>query len=120
MQTELRKRMGFDGVVVTDCGAIGFMTSTHKWTRKNGTAYTPVEVTAASLKAGTDLCCGSAYSDDLPLAYDAGLVNDTDVDRSVRRVLAGYMELGLFQDSKEASRDTRRQYHMRIVDSERL
>ena len=117
MQTELRTRMGFDGVVITDCGAIGFMTSTHKWTRKNGTAYTPVEVTAASLKAGTDLCCGSAYSDDLPLAYNAGLVNDTDLDRSVRRVLAGYMELGLFQDSEEASKDTRRQFDMSIVDS---
>ena len=65
LEEQLRQRLGFDGFVITDCGAIGFMTSNHHWSRANGTAYSAVEATAASVNAGTDLCCGSAFSNHL-------------------------------------------------------
>ena len=38
------------------------------------------------------------------------------VDRAVERVLTGYFELGLFQDTAEAAKDMRRQYSMDLVD----
>jgi hypothetical protein len=77
LQEQLRDRMGFEGIVITDwsvapiidgpllthiasirwpfvdSGAIGMMTGNHHWNHSNGTAYTPVEATAAAMAAGT-------------------------------------------------------------------
>ena len=114
---QLRGRMGFDGIVVTDCGAIEFMTSTHHWAHANGTPYTPVEATAAALRAGTDLNCGGAYGSQLPIAFQQGLVTSAQIDTAVGRALMGYLELGLFEDSVVASADPRRQIPMSVVDS---
>ena len=38
LQEQLRERMGFKGIVITDCGAIGMMTGNHHWNHSNGTA----------------------------------------------------------------------------------
>ena len=117
MATQLRGRMGFEGIVITDCGAIDFMTSTHKWKHaSNGSAYTAVEATAASLRAGTDLNCGSAYANSLPAAYEASLVTRAQLDTAVGRSMLGHLKLGLFQDTAAAAADGRRKYSMDIVD----
>ena len=117
MATQLRGRLGFNGIVITDCGAIDFMTSTHKWAHSNGTQYTAVEATAASLRAGTDLNCGSAYSKSLPAAYAANLVTRAQLDTAVGRAVMGHLKLGLFEDTVAAAADPRRKYSMDIVDS---
>jgi beta-glucosidase len=117
MQDQLRGRMGFDGVVVTDCGSIDFMTSTHHWAHNNGTPYTPVEATAAALRAGTDLNCGGSYGSHLPTAFQQGLVTSAQIDTAVGRALMGHLELGLFEDTATASTDPRRQIPMTQVDS---
>jgi len=87
----LRRDWGFDGFVVSDCGAIDDITSGHKFTRTN------VEAVAASIKAGTDLAC--TFIDeyhDIPEAVAAGLLSEEEVDIALKRVLEGRMRLGMF------------------------
>ena len=108
MHDELRGRMGFEGIVITDCGAIGFMTSTHKWNHSDGSPYTEVEATAAALRAGTDLNCGGAYGSHLPTAYAQKLVTLAQLDIALNRSLTGHYELGLYQDTAAAAADPRR------------
>ena len=118
LKEKLRGTLGFEeGIVITDCGAIGFMTSNHKWAHANGTLYSSLEATAATLRAGTDLNCGDAYAANLPAALEAGMVNHSEIDRAVGRVLTGHFELGLFSDAKTAATDSRRNFSMSIVDS---
>jgi len=80
MEEELRGKMGFQGIVISDCGAIGFMTSNHHWKFPNGTAYSPVQATAAALQAGTDLNCGGAYPANLAVALQEGLISMEEID----------------------------------------
>eukprot|EP00938_MAST-03A_sp_MAST-3A-sp1_P001587 g1587.t1 len=113
----LRDQMKFnDGIVVTDCGAIDFMISNHKWNHSDGRPYNRSEVASATLAAGTDLNCGTAYSM-LPQALKENLLNPSDIDLSVRRQLLGYMRLGLFQDTQTDRLDWRRNISMDVVDS---
>ncbi len=79
------------------------MTSTHHWAHQNGTLYSNVEATAASLRATTDLNCGSAYSNNLPEALERNLVNMDHIDLAVGRSIMGHLELGLFQDSVDSA-----------------
>jgi beta-glucosidase len=86
-----RRSWGFKGYIVSDCGAIDDITTGHKFTRTN------VEGAAAAVKAGTDLACVSKNEYlDLPEAVAAGLITEQQVDRSLKRVLAGRMRLGMF------------------------
>ncbi len=117
LQDELRESIGHDGIIITDCGAIGFMTTNHMWKHANGSLYTPTQATAAALMAGTDLNCGSEFSDHLPAALAAGLVSLSAVDTAVGRALKGHMELGMFQDSSAQAADFRRTFPMDVVDS---
>ena len=117
LQKQLRERMGFEGIVITDCGAIGMMTGNHHWNHSNGTAYTPVEATAAAMAAGTDLNCGSAYGADLREAWAAKMVTIEMLKQAAGRAVYGWLELGLFQDTAAAALDARRQVPMSAVDS---
>jgi beta-glucosidase len=85
----LRKQWGFQGFVVSDCGAIGDIYQSHKF------AGTAPEGVAAALKAGTDLDCGTEYKNLLP-AVHAGLVTESEIDTSVRRLLTIRFRLGMF------------------------
>ena len=85
----LRKQWGFQGYVVSDCGAIGDIYQGHKF------AGTAPEGVAAALKAGTDLDCGVEYRNLLP-AVRAGLVAESDIDRALRRLLTIRFRLGIF------------------------
>jgi beta-glucosidase len=85
----LRKQWGFQGYVVSDCGAIGDIYQSHKF------AGTAPEGVALALKAGTDLDCGTEYRNLLP-AVRAGLVAESDIDRALRRLLTIRFRLGIF------------------------
>ena len=115
---ELRGRMGFKGIVISDCGAVEFMISSHKWNHTNGQPYTLTEASAASLKAGTDLNCGSAYSSTLANALNASLIKESHLDTALSRNFQGWLDLGLFQDSAASAADPRRQIPMSVVDSQ--
>ncbi len=85
----LRKRWGFGGYVVSDCGAIGDIYLTHK------AAPNAEEGVSRALKAGTDLSCGTEYKSLLP-AVRSGLVAEADIDRALGRLLAARFRLGMF------------------------
>lgn len=89
-QQILRDEWGFDGLIVTDCGAIrDFLPQWHN------TARDPQQAAAQAVRAGTDVECGSVYKQ-LPDAVKRGDVTEADIDRSLRRLLVARFELGDF------------------------
>lgn len=85
----LRRQWGFTGYVVSDCGAVGDIYLSHK------TSPNAPEGVAKALKAGTDLNCGVEYENLLP-AVRTGLLAESDIDRSLRRLLMARFKLGMF------------------------
>lgn len=87
----LREAWGFNGFVVSDCDAIDNIYSTHKYAKDHP------EAAAMALKAGTDLDCGTTYTN-LSTALQRGLVTEADLDVSVTRLFKARVELGIFDD----------------------
>ncbi len=88
----LRDAWGFDGLVISDYGAIGELV-------RHGVAGDAVEAAAMALNAGVDVDMMSlAYREGLPRALDRGLVSTVAIDTAVARVLALKRRLGLFDD----------------------
>jgi len=85
----LRGAWGFDGVVVSDCGAIDDIAGGHK------VVATRMEAAARALAAGCDLECGGSYRQ-LADAVAAGLVGEQVIDRAAARVLTARFRLGVF------------------------
>jgi beta-glucosidase len=85
----LRKEWGFSGYVVSDCGAIGDIYRQHKFAPNAETGV------AKALQAGTDLSCGVEYQAILP-AVQQGLIQESEIDRSLRRLLLARFRLGMF------------------------
>ncbi len=84
----LRGRWGFQGHVVSDCGAIDDFDAGHKVTRDRA------ESTALALRSGTNLAC-TDYSA-LGQALQRGLVTEADVDAALAHLLRTRFKLGLF------------------------
>lgn len=91
LQKILYKEMGFDGYVVSDCGAINDFHMFHKITNN------AAESAALALKNGCALNCGSAYRAMLA-AIDSGLVNEDDVTKAVESLFYARFRLGMFDD----------------------
>jgi beta-xylosidase len=87
----LRDELGFDGVVVSDYFAIGFLQTQH------GVAGSPAQAAALALAAGMDVELPSVrcYGPELAGAVRDGLVPAELVDRAVARVLRQKCDLGL-------------------------
>lgn len=93
-QQILRDEWGFKGLITSDCGAIRDFLPTWHNVAKDGP-----EASAKAVLAGTDVECGSEYKN-LPAAVKRGDIKETDLDRSLRRLLIARFELGDF-DSDE-------------------
>jgi beta-glucosidase len=89
LQDILRRNWGFDGYVVSDCGAIDDIHKTHK------IVATPEEAAALGVTKGCDLECGSVYKS-LKAALDKGLIAERDIDVAVKRLMLARLRLGLF------------------------
>ncbi len=88
----VRNAWGFSGVIVSDYGGIDELI-------QHGIASDLAEAAAIALRAGIDIdLMGEAYARGLPEALKRGLVTETAIDNSVRRVLALKAALGLFDD----------------------
>ena len=91
LQQRLKRDWGFDGYVVSDCGAIRDI--------YNATAHhflaTAGEASAAAVKAGTDLTCGGEYTS-LSGAVQAGQIAETDIDAALVRLFTARFKLGMF------------------------
>ena len=89
-QQILRDEWGFDGLITSDCGAIrDFLPRWHN------TAKDAAEASAHAVLAGTDVECGSEYKN-LPEAVRRGDIKESDLDKSLRRLLIARFELGDF------------------------
>ncbi len=85
----LRGELGFQGYIVSDCGAIHDFYSGHRVVKS------AEEAAAMGVSSGTDLNCGTQYRL-LVKAVEQGLVNETDLDVSVKRLMMARMKLGMF------------------------
>jgi beta-glucosidase len=91
LQQILRDEWGFDGHVVSDCGAIRLFHESYKVTQ------TPEESVAMGLKGGCDLNCGAMYAL-APQALEQGLITEADMDLALHRALRTRFKLGMFDD----------------------
>ncbi|MGD0898643.1 MAG: glycoside hydrolase family 3 C-terminal domain-containing protein [Thermoguttaceae bacterium] len=98
LEDTLRREWGFEGYVVSDCGAIDDFHKHHK------VAATAAEAAAMAVRNGCDLTCDLACPcsyGDLLLALRQGLVSEAEIDRSVRRLFAARFRLGMFDPESE-------------------
>ena len=96
LEEHLRKDWGFQGYVVSDCGAVADVFGGHRF------SPTPEEGIAAVFNAGMDLICGdyrngmSTERTAILNAVHQGLLSEADLDRSLRRLFTARFRLGLF------------------------
>jgi len=87
----LRKQWGFEGYIVSDCGAIHNI-----WgDQEHHFVGTPEEAAAAAVKAGCNVCCGRDYNA-LVRAVQKGLISEKEIDEALAYTLATRFKLGLF------------------------
>ena len=89
LQQILRNEWGFQGYVVSDCGAINDIYQGHK------VVATAPEAAALGAKSGTDLECGGVYGN-LVTAVQQGLISEALIDTNVTRLFAARFKLGMF------------------------
>jgi beta-glucosidase len=109
----LRGEWGFEGYVVSDCGAIDDIFLSH------GLAKSTAEAAAMALKAGCDLECGCTYGipcdyNRLKTAADQGMVTEAEITQSVKRLFAARFRLGEFDPPEQVAFA---QIPMSVVDS---
>ena len=85
----LRGELGFEGYVVSDCGAIKDFHTNHHVT------LSAEESAAMALTNGCDLNCGQVYKM-LRSAYEAGLIEESVITRAAERLFAARFRLGMF------------------------
>ncbi len=94
LNQKLKKEWGFDGFVISDAGATGGANVLH-FTAKN---Y--AESTQQAIESGLDVIFQTSYNHS-PLFYEAfekGMISESAINESVRRVLRAKFKLGLFEN----------------------
>lgn len=107
LTTLLREEWGFDGFVVSDCGAVGDTYNSPMFnmatTGKNGHYYvkSSEEASAITLSAGTDMTCGTEHKMSLMNAVNQGLIEEGILDRALIRIFTSRFRLGLFESDDQ-------------------
>lgn len=94
----LRGEWGFDGIVVSDCGAIADFYND----RGHHTHPDAESASAAAVVSGTDLECGSSYKA-LIESVKKGLISEETVDTSVKRLMKARFALGEMDEPEKVS-----------------
>jgi len=89
LQDILRKDWGFNGYIVSDCGAINDFHAFHKVTKN------PEESAALALNSGTNINCGNVYNV-LNNALNQGLITKETLTKRLKENLLTRFKLGLF------------------------
>ena len=89
----LRDQWGFEGHIVSDCGAIEDIFRNHK------IVETAPEAAAIAIKSGTDVRCGWGQAG-LSDAVKQGLVTEAEIDNALRHLLNTRFKLGMFDPPK--------------------
>jgi beta-glucosidase len=91
----LREEWGFNGFIVSDCGAIGNLTD-----KKHYTASDFVEAAEQALAAGIATNCGNTYNNqDVINAAKEGRLNAENLDNVCRSMLRTMFRGGLFENN---------------------
>jgi beta-glucosidase len=90
LQKILRADWGFQGYVVSDCGAIDDIFMNHK------IVQTAPEAAAIAVRAGTDLECGRVYVPAVLDALNRGLLQEEEIDLALKRLFTARFRLGMF------------------------
>ncbi len=90
----LRRDWGFDGYVVSDCGAIDDIFKQHR------IVASAEEASSLAVRNGCDLECGSSYKA-LQRALDEGLIAESDIDVAVTRLMLARFRLGMFDPTEK-------------------
>ena len=90
----LREEWGFEGVIVSDCGAITDFYTSHKVSSDEKHAA------AKAVLAGTDVeCVWADYAfSQLPQAVEQGLISEGEINKHLERVLSERFSLGEMDD----------------------
>jgi len=94
LEKTLRGDWRFHGYVVSDCGAIGDIAKGHKY------APSVEKASVDAVRAGTDLSCGEEYAT-LVQAVHNGLIQESEIDTAVKRLMTARFQLGLFDPPQD-------------------
>ncbi|NJK95805.1 MAG: beta-glucosidase [Bacteroidales bacterium] len=98
----LRNDFGFKGYIVSDCGAISdfYTKNAHHMVQTSSQAW------GWSISAGTDLNCetpGSFLVPNLDSAIHVGMINEKDINTSVKRLFKARFLLGMFDPADQVA-----------------
>lgn len=97
----LRDEWGFDGFVVSDCGAINNLTD-----NKHYTALNKIEAAKQAMSVWIATNCGNVYNDKVVIdAAINGELNQEDLDNTCRTILRTMLRNGLFENNPSKSLD---------------
>ncbi|KAJ0425033.1 glycoside hydrolase superfamily [Aspergillus carlsbadensis] len=101
LQTLLRETFSFveDGYVSGDCGAVYNVWNPHGYAKDEAAA------SAASIRAGTDIDCGTSYQFYLNDSLGEELLSRTEIERGVVRLYANLVRAGYFDGPDAVFRD---------------
>ena len=91
----LRRKWGYDGIVVTDCDAINNFYNRGQHETHDG----PLSASVDAVLNGTDLECGKVFMS-LAEALKKGMIKESDLDGHLRKTLMGRFELGMFDPAE--------------------
>ena len=89
LQETLRDAWKFQGYVTSDCGAVGDITTGHKF------APDDEHGSAVAVQAGTDTTRGDEYLA-LVQAVQDGLIEESEIDTAMKRLFTARFRLGMF------------------------